>query len=505
MGALTSNRKRGDEYISFNHHQSSSYQNNLHFPASKKLKSMHQSPDKPVSSSNSTILRLSGYPETKPQFRREVHAPVRNQRFGFGSSSKSSKDFSRSKNKTNSGCRERNVVSYDMGNCHINYNNAKRKALGALRYFGKEKEVIDIDNDDDDSSVKEVEVIHDDDDDGQERRSVGADVKMVEELNFQPSSSSVVTNGGNVKIEDAGKMLDSLSLQPKVDVSSKEVYKKLLEDVDKRNPKLKALGFEIELNVRRWKLVETMRHLREPVEKRVEQGPLEPFVPLTKEEEAEVERAFAARRKVLVSHKNSCIDITGPILQCLRPGAWLNDEVINVYLELLKERELREPNKFLKCHFFSTFFYNKLKSGSFKAVKRWTSAKKLGYSLIECDKIFVPVHKEIHWCLAIINVKDQKFQYLDSLKGKDHVVLKSLAAYFTEEVKDKSGKVIDVSIWEKEFVEDLPEQENGFDCGMFMLKYVDFYSRGLGLSFNQVHMPYFRLRTAKEILRLKAD
>lgn len=30
-----------------------------------------------------------------------------------------------------------------------------------------------------------------------------------------------------------------------------------------------------------------------------------------------------------------------------------------------------------------------------------------------------------------------------------------------DEVKDKSGKDIDVSLWEKEFVDDLPEQENG--------------------------------------------
>lgn len=28
---------------------------------------------------------------------------------------------------------------------------------------------------------------------------------------------------------------------------------------------------------------------------------------------------------------------------------------------------------------------------------------------------------------------------------------------------------------------------NRFDCGMFMIKYADFYSRGLGLCFNQVN------------------
>ncbi|MFQ6666381.1 hypothetical protein Gotur_032748 [Gossypium turneri] len=28
------------------------------------------------------------------------------------------------------------------------------------------------------------------------------------------------------------------------------------------------------------------------------------------------------------------------------------------------------------------------------------------------------------------------------------------------------------------------------DCGMFMLKYFNFYSRGLSLCFEQEHMPY---------------
>lgn len=40
--------------------------------------------------------------------------------------------------------------------------------------------------------------------------------------------------------------------------------------------------------------------------------------------------------------------------------AFLYFQVINLYLELLKEREKRDPKKFLKCHFFNTFFYKKV-------------------------------------------------------------------------------------------------------------------------------------------------
>lgn len=52
---------------------------------------------------------------------------------------------------------------------------------------------------------------------------------------------------------------------------------------------------------------------------------------------------------------------------------------------------------------------------------------------VSFPKIFVPIHKGNHWCLAIINKKDKKFQYLDSLKGVDSQVLNVLVgSYLTE-------------------------------------------------------------------------
>ena len=36
------------------------------------------------------------------------------------------------------------------------------------------------------------------------------------------------------------------------------------------------------------------------------------------------------------------------------------------------------------------------------------------------------------------------------------------ARYYVDEVKDKNGEDIDLSSWEQEYVEDLPEQENGY-------------------------------------------
>ncbi|KAF3793220.1 Ubiquitin-like-specific protease [Nymphaea thermarum] len=255
-----------------------------------------------------------------------------------------------------------------------------------------------------------------------------------------------------------------------------------------------------------------------------------PFAPLTAEEEEEVsvalngpnskyDNSWSGTSEHFIDDdayagENCWSCMKNPILKLLETSCDVYYLVINLYLELLKEREIRNPKQFLRCHFFNTFFYKKLASGmngyDFKAVRRWTTYKKIGYGIIECDKvksvtnfsviplgivnvlsamIFVPIHKEIHWCLAVISVREKKFQYLDSLRGMDHQVLEVLARYLADEVKDKSGKFMDFSSWEQELVVDLPEQQNGWDCGMFMIKYADFYSQGMSLSFSQVNFP----------------
>lgn len=332
-----------------------------------------------------------------------------------------------------------------------------------------------------------------------------------------PSSSSDLT----VLVD-----VDERKKERKAMTKSKEkpLYKTLYESTRERDFKLKALELEIDLATKKFEALQfTTKEIKSESqiqnqneaerEQLGEDNELvalhDVFTPLSDDEESDVAHALKNmnRSEVLVMHDSSNIQITREMMRCLLPTAWLNDEVINLYLELLKEREKREPKKYLKCHFFNTFFYKKLYSPKYdyKAVRRWTTQKKIGYSLIDCEKIFVPIHKEIHWCLAIIDLRAKKFQYLDSLRGTDGHVLQILARYIADEAKDKTGQHLDVSTWEQEVVEDIPEQENGWDCGMFMIKYADFHSRDLPLIFGQEHMPYFRKRTAKEILRLRAE
>jgi sentrin-specific protease 1 len=94
-------------------------------------------------------------------------------------------------------------------------------------------------------------------------------------------------------------------------------------------------------------------------------------------------------------------------MQTLRPGIWLNDEIVNYAIGLMQERELRllslqkDDKKTPRVHFFGSFFYAKLfankREYDYPSVKRWTTLKKLGgYSVLDCDLIIVPVNLVSH-------------------------------------------------------------------------------------------------------------
>ena len=93
--------------------------------------------------------------------------------------------------------------------------------------------------------------------------------------------------------------------------------------------------------------------------------------------------------EVLVTIANA--DIKRSDLLRLSGLNWLNDEVINAYMELLKQRNVRflEKGEQERMHFFNTFFYARLTSGgyNYNSVRRWTMQKRIGYSLSECAKV----------------------------------------------------------------------------------------------------------------------
>ena len=59
--------------------------------------------------------------------------------------------------------------------------------------------------------------------------------------------------------------------------------------------------------------------------------------------------------------------------------------------------------------------------------------------------------------------------------------------YIRDEHLDKKKQSLDLTQWNALHVQDIPQQMNGSDCGMFTCKYAEFISRGKNtFSFNQV-------------------
>ncbi|KAL0044188.1 hypothetical protein WJX82_003485 [Trebouxia sp. C0006] len=237
-------------------------------------------------------------------------------------------------------------------------------------------------------------------------------------------------------------------------------------------------------------------------------GKLEPVQKPTRAMLELKEKAFAAgpAEEKLVVHVHSGVDIARKDIRTLKSRQWLNDEVMNVYMGLLQERDtrLRKLGRFPKCHFFNTFFINKLykddKKYVYNNVRRWTTKMRLerwgqhSGTVLECDKLIIPVHLGCHWTCAVISLRDRGISYFDSLGGKEHEIVESLAKYVTDEYDNKLKEKVDTSDWSRRSPDDIPKQLNGCDCGVFALMFAEYQSRDAPFTFDQRHMEYFRVK-----------
>ncbi|KAJ1346950.1 hypothetical protein KIN20_001885 [Parelaphostrongylus tenuis] len=192
------------------------------------------------------------------------------------------------------------------------------------------------------------------------------------------------------------------------------------------------------------------------------------------------------------------IKLTRKDLLTLSDLDWLNDEVINFYLQLICQRS-SEAKNLPKVYAFNTFFYTCMSTKGYASVRRWT--RKI--DIFAYDIILVPVHRNIHWCLAVIDFLEKRIDYYDSLLGRNQECLDILKNYLNEEYKDKKKQIFDFKRWNFNLRTDIPRQMNGSDCGVYLCKFAEFVSRRAPIVFTQEHMPYYRQRMVYELVRKK--
>ncbi|XP_066993431.1 sentrin-specific protease 1 isoform X2 [Anabrus simplex] len=189
--------------------------------------------------------------------------------------------------------------------------------------------------------------------------------------------------------------------------------------------------------------------------------------------------------------------ITRRDIATLSSNNWLNDEVINFYMNLLIERG--KEGKYPTMYGFNTFFYPKLIQSGHSSLKRWT--RKI--DIFSYDMLIIPVHLGVHWCMAAVDFRKKSIRYYDSMGAPNRTCLEALMGYLEEEMMDKKKEKFDRTGWTTENVQNIPQQMNGSDCGMFACMYAEFLCRDVKINFSQADMPYFRRKMAYEILTKK--
>ncbi|CAI9300161.1 unnamed protein product [Lactuca saligna] len=179
-------------------------------------------------------------------------------------------------------------------------------------------------------------------------------------------------------------------------------------------------------------------------------------------------------------------------MTCLAPQAYLSSTIMNFYIRYLQEMTSSE-NMMDNFHFFNTYFYNKLqklsyKEDSFLKFRKWWK----GVNIFNKPYILLPIHDKVHWSLCIICFPTKKNElgpivlHLDSLGLHDsRSIFKNIKRFVKEEWRylknseeNLNLKITD-EIWENldSRMDDrrisVPQQRNEYDCGLFVLYYME--------------------------------
>jgi len=161
----------------------------------------------------------------------------------------------------------------------------------------------------------------------------------------------------------------------------------------------------------------------------------------------------------------------------LWPRAWLNDEIINAYLEWIEDAankaanaEAKEagerPSDVPKFIAHNSFFYSTIvdpQKGPKQTERLMKRKKAPGKSFMQVDSMFVPINKGAHWTVAVIRPVAKTIEYFDSMGGSGHQVIDHMRKW----LQFQFGSAYVEAEWTVPRTR-CAVQNNGYDCGVFV-------------------------------------
>ncbi|CAD6269637.1 unnamed protein product [Miscanthus lutarioriparius] len=176
--------------------------------------------------------------------------------------------------------------------------------------------------------------------------------------------------------------------------------------------------------------------------------------------------------------------LTRSDIKCLDPEVFLSSHVINFYIKYIEMTRLCNENFREKFYIFNTYFFGKLEKALFQPrdfpkLRRWWK----GVNIFNNAYIILPIHAKEHWSLVIVclppkeEISEPIVLHLDSLgMHRSNKILNTVGRYLEKEwrflsVAEPAWPCLLTDI-RKETVQ-VPQQNNAYDCGIFMLYYIE--------------------------------
>jgi sentrin-specific protease 1 len=167
------------------------------------------------------------------------------------------------------------------------------------------------------------------------------------------------------------------------------------------------------------------------------------------------------------------------LFQCLTPGEWINDEMISLVQERLKEEF--PQNAYIHCTFMTRLLINGTNNPTlnpdnydYSQVSRW-----MHRNIFTCDKLFFPINPDrTHWILVVIDINSRKVQLYDSIHNADRRT--KIHSVFKRWLADEGAKHNVQATWNFVY-SDLstnPQQVGGVDCGVYTIMFMHLISHG---------------------------
>ena len=196
----------------------------------------------------------------------------------------------------------------------------------------------------------------------------------------------------------------------------------------------------------------------------------------------------------------------------LAQGQWLNDEIVNFVGRILIAKSRSTSSS--RAHVYSSHFMNRLLSGgprredyNFQEVRNYDNRIENG--LASLDELYIPINvNNAHWIFTQVNFRRKTVFLFDSMgkqQSNNHYIEETMRYVYDALFKDSPNDRSSFTDWSQDWTGSdesgrSPLQDNGYDCGIFMLISMGLLRNGHTLSRDSYKQSTLRLRHARRKL-----